>query len=221
MKKYGFYVSGKAGRLHKFLQFLSDRDDGETIDQLAVVVSDSPETDHLADLLKQHHIAYKAVNINTFAREVRNLQLSNEILSAFEQHRVDYGFVFGSRILKGPLLTRYRDRLINFHPSVLPAFKGLNAIDSALRDRAFLLGNTAHFIVEELDAGPVIMQHLLHHRHFRDYEEILDHQIHMLYQIIRWINEDRLYIDNGYAHVRDADYTINEYIPRLEFVRVE
>jgi folate-dependent phosphoribosylglycinamide formyltransferase PurN len=185
--------------------------------QIAVVVSDSPETDNLTDLLRRHRIAYKAVPLRSYARETRNQQLSDEILSAFEQHRVDYGFVFGSRILKGKLLNQYRDRLINFHPSVLPAFKGLNAIDAALLDRAFLLGNSAHFIVEEVDAGPVIMQQLTHARSFNDYEDILGHQVPMLYQIILWINADRLHVDNGYAIVRNADYTISEYIPRLEF----
>jgi len=121
------------------------------------------------------------------------------------------------KILKGKLLNRYENRIINFHLSLLPAFPGLGAIDQVLDANALLLGNTAHFIDKNIDAGPVIMQSLFSSRKFTEHNDVLNMQIFMLKQIINWLLEGRVQITGYNVCIKDADYSIGEYIPSLEF----
>ena len=62
------------------------------------------------------------------------------------------------RILSAEFVRRYEGRLINIHPSLLPAFRGLNTHERALQAGIHEHGASVHFVTEELDAGPVIIQ---------------------------------------------------------------
>lgn len=62
------------------------------------------------------------------------------------------------RVLTAPFVLRWLGRLINIHPSLLPAFRGLRTHARALEDGIRIHGCTAHFVVPELDAGPIIAQ---------------------------------------------------------------
>ena len=62
------------------------------------------------------------------------------------------------RILGAPFVNRWRGRMINIHPSLLPAYKGLHTHERALADGASEHGCTVHYVEPELDAGPVILQ---------------------------------------------------------------
>ncbi|WP_295937777.1 formyltransferase family protein [uncultured Alistipes sp.] len=146
----------------------------------------------------------------------QNEFISNKLLELMDATSADYCFAGGARILKGDLLTRYENRLINIHPAILPAYKGRFPVDRALADKALLLGNTAHFINEEMDAGPVIMQNLILRRDYVDYDTVLDMQVPMLMQIIVWLREGRIGVRDNEVTVKDASYEIGSFIPRLE-----
>lgn len=62
------------------------------------------------------------------------------------------------RVLKSPVLEAFAGRIMNVHPSLLPAFPGLRAWEQALRHGVRLTGCTVHFVDEGVDAGPVILQ---------------------------------------------------------------
>lgn len=62
------------------------------------------------------------------------------------------------RILGEALVTRYRGRMLNIHPSLLPAYRGLHTHARALADGATVHGASVHFVTPELDGGPVILQ---------------------------------------------------------------
>jgi phosphoribosylglycinamide formyltransferase-1 len=62
------------------------------------------------------------------------------------------------RVMKSPMLHAFAGRLINVHPSLLPAFPGLRAWEQALNHGVKLTGSTVHFVDEGVDAGPIIMQ---------------------------------------------------------------
>jgi phosphoribosylglycinamide formyltransferase-1 len=62
------------------------------------------------------------------------------------------------RIMTAGFIGRWPDRMINIHPSLLPAYKGLHTHERALADGAEVHGCTVHYVTPELDAGPVILQ---------------------------------------------------------------
>ena len=62
------------------------------------------------------------------------------------------------RILGRNFVRGFRNRIVNIHPALLPAFKGTHGIESAYEYGAKLTGVTVHFVDERLDAGPIILQ---------------------------------------------------------------
>ncbi len=213
MNNFGFYVSGNASTLKRFLRYI---DDELIVNQIKIVVSDNPNDLELTEILKNLGIPILYFDLSKYDKSEKNIVLSNFILEIFEEFSVNFGFVFGGRILKGNLLNIYKNKLINFHPAILPSFKGIKAIDQALEVNAFLLGNSAHIVIDDVDSGAIIMQNILHNSRFQDYSDVLNNQIIMLHQIILWLNEDRLIISENGAIIRDAKYEIQEYIPNLE-----
>src|SRR4029079_1399451 len=82
-----------------------------------------------------------------------------EILKIIELHNIDL-ILLGRymRILTPNFVWRYRNRIINIHPSLLPAFPGAYAYVQAYERGAKIVGCTAHFVTEDLDQGPIIYQ---------------------------------------------------------------
>jgi phosphoribosylglycinamide formyltransferase-1 len=79
--------------------------------------------------------------------------------AALEAHHVDIVCLAGfMRLLTPAFVARWSGRLINIHPSLLPAFKGLDTHARALASGAKTHGATVHFVVPELDSGPIIAQ---------------------------------------------------------------
>jgi phosphoribosylglycinamide formyltransferase-1 len=62
------------------------------------------------------------------------------------------------RILSDNFVRRYRNRILNIHPALLPAFKGGQAVKDAIKYGVKVTGATVHFVTEEVDAGPIILQ---------------------------------------------------------------
>jgi phosphoribosylglycinamide formyltransferase 1 len=76
-----------------------------------------------------------------------------------EQHRIDIVCLAGfMRLLTPGFVERWQGRLINIHPALLPAFKGLDTHARALAAGVKIHGATVHFVVPEMDSGPIIIQ---------------------------------------------------------------
>ena len=81
------------------------------------------------------------------------------LLEVLRTNKVDWVVLAGyMRVVKEPLLAAYPNRIINIHPSLLPAFKGLRAWEQALSAGAAETGCTVHFVNREVDAGEIIAQ---------------------------------------------------------------
>lgn len=208
MSYYGFYISGKSERLKKFL-IQTDR---KKLDAIKIIVSEYEIESKLKQLLEKENITYKIVDYRALGSTNvdRNMELSNILLRELEFYKIDYCFSFGKHILSGELLKKYKNRIINFHPSLLPMYPGRNAIDQAVNDgKALLIGNTAHFIDEGIDSGPIIMQSVIPIQAFtetEDYDVVLDLQIGMLNQLMEIIDDGSLLEVDGGIHIKDADY---------------
>ena len=114
-----------------------------------------------------------------------------------DDYRPDLVILAGfMRILGNDLVQRYQGRMLNIHPSLLPDYPGLNTHQRALADQMMEHGATVHFVVPQLDAGPIVIQGRIP-VHTDDTTETLAQRVHeveyRIYpQAIRWFAEGRL-----------------------------
>jgi phosphoribosylglycinamide formyltransferase-1 len=87
----------------------------------------------------------------------------------------------------------------------------LNAIDQALKSSVKLLGNTAHFIDEGIDTGPIIMQTVIARDAFRHYDDVLDLQTDMLKTIWELLDQNLIDIENNSVRINGAKTFSNNH----------
>lgn len=179
---FALYASGTASRIIHFFsnptnlknfppnKVVYDGHSKKTIVQLTVIFDDKLILFDEADFTEQ-----ETKKINT--------TFSKFLHAILDKHDIHYLLCFGEKILKKDLIQEYPNRLINFHPSILPAYRGLSAIDQALRGNASFIGNTAHYIDESIDAGEIILQTAMNALDFESYEDVLELQLPM----IKWV----------------------------------
>lgn len=130
-----------------------------------------------------------------------------EIVQRLEAKGIDLIVLAGyMRLLTSVLTHGYYGRMINIHPSLLPAFPGLDAVGQALRYGVKLAGVTVHFVDDGLDSGPVIAQEAVTVRE-DDTEESLLGRIQeverSLYpRVLRWFEEGRIQLDGRQVTIR-------------------
>lgn len=148
----------------------------------------------------------EAAGIETLAldhRAFRNRQDFDDALAALiDARRPDLVILAGfMRILGAAFVRRYQGRLMNIHPSLLPAFPGLDTHRRALLAGAKLHGATVHFVTEELDGGPIILQSSVEVRSDDDVDTLATRvleQEHRIYPLaVQWFSEGRLRIRDG------------------------
>ena len=120
------------------------------------------------------------------------------------------------RILSENFVRRYQGKLLNIHPSLLPAFPGLDTHARALAAGVKLHGATVHFVTAELDHGPIVIQAAVP-VHSDDNEAKLAARVlaqeHRIYpQAARWFIDGKLVIESGVVRVK-GDYPQQAYAP--------
>ncbi len=123
--------------------------------QIALVLSNRPDAPGLATA-KAHGIATAAVDHKIYAgREA----FEGSLQAMLDTHRIDFICLAGfMRLLTASFVERWRGRMINIHPAILPSYKGLHTHERALADGVKLHGCTVHYVVPEMDSGPIIAQ---------------------------------------------------------------
>lgn len=93
------------------------------------------------------------------ARGVPRAEHDAKMISALDQHTVDYVILAGyMRLLSPEFIQAFPNRILNIHPSLLPAFPGLHAQQQALEYGVKVAGCTVHFVDEDMDSGVIILQ---------------------------------------------------------------
>jgi len=184
IKTFAIYCSGNASRVLKFYSYQNNIYkykpskiiyDGNKINIIEKLKNIFHEDLILLETSKLNQNEIKKIH-NTTSEFIHNTLNQNEI---------EFLLCFGDKILKKELINAYPNKLINFHPSILPSFKGLNAIDQALKFGAIFLGNTAHYINENIDSGKIIAQTTMLKEEFISYEDVLELQFPMIKIILR------------------------------------
>jgi len=173
------------------------------------VISNRPHAKGLATAAA-HGIRTAVVDHREFAaREAFDLELARAI-DAFEPKLVALaGFM---RVLSPGFVRRYAGRLLNIHPSLLPAFPGLDTHARALAAGTRIHGCTVHFVTETLDDGPIVIQGALAVRTHETAQALAERVLRLEHQIypraVRWFLEGRLrvqgnavYVEGGHAQL--------------------
>jgi phosphoribosylglycinamide formyltransferase-1 len=195
MKNIVILISGRGSNMEALV---AARDAGTLPVNIAAVISNRPAAQGLETAEKAgitaHYIDHKA-----FAeRDAFDAALA-ECIDGFAPDLVVLaGFM---RILSDGFVRHYAGRLMNIHPSLLPAFPGLHTHRRALEEGVRIHGCTVHFVTPALDHGPVIIQAAVPVLD-RDDEATLAARVlrqeHRIYaQAVRWFAEGRLRLDDG------------------------
>ena len=112
------------------------------------------DSEVLFKLAKKEGIFLKTINNNL------SLTKKNElVLEIMENYKIDYLFLVGCNFrIKKNIIQKYKNSIFNIHPSLLPSFRGLNAIQQAIEYGVVFSGITIHFIDERFDNGKIISQ---------------------------------------------------------------
>jgi phosphoribosylglycinamide formyltransferase-1 len=194
--KVGVLISGRGTNLQALIDAAADP---AYPAEIALVVSNRPE----AAGLERAACAGIARRVITTADRA---QFAAEADAALQQAGVGLVALAGfMRLLDDAFVTAWRDRLINIHPSLLPAFPGLHAQRQALAAGVKISGCTVHFVRPEMDTGPIIAQAAVP-VYSADDEERLAARIlvaeHRLYRLaVRLFAEGRLAIVGNAVHL--------------------
>jgi phosphoribosylglycinamide formyltransferase-1 len=210
MKRYLILISGRGSNMESLL-------DARLPGVCAAVISNRADAAGLASAAGRG-IATRTIDHRGFAsREEFDAALAAEI----ERHAPDLVLLAGfMRILTEGFVRRFEGRLLNIHPSLLPAFPGIRTHSQALTAGVRLHGCSVHFVTPALDGGPIIAQAAVPVRADDD-EAILGRRVlteeHLLYpSVARWFLEGRLHLVDGRARLAgEAAVHGSLHVPQL------
>lgn len=203
MKSIVILISGRGSNMEAVVQHCAE--EGWPA-RVAAVVSNRPEASGLR-FAAAHGIATTLVDHKAFAaRETFDDALAAAIDAYAPDLLVLAGFM---RILGAAFVRRYEGRMLNIHPSLLPAFPGLHTHQRALDAGCKLVGATVHFVTNELDHGPIVMQSVVPVLDGDDADALAARVLateHVIYpRSVRWFVEGALRVERGVVRQRDGE----------------
>jgi len=155
-KRVAVLISGRGSNMTALIEAAKARDYPA---EIALVVSNRPDAPGLASA-REGGIATTVVDHELFGED--RAAFEHALDEALEAHRIDFVCLAGfMRLLSPRLVKRWSGKMLNIHPALLPQFKGLHTHRRALEAGVKRHGATVHFVVPEMDAGPIVEQESL------------------------------------------------------------
>ena len=150
-KRLGILISGRGSNF----EAIADNVAAGVIDaSIAVVIANRPESRGL-ERARQRGLNAVCLPSKALDREIYDRHLTDEL----RKNEVDLVCLAGfMRLLSAGFVREFPNRIVNIHPSLLPAFPGLDAQHQALAHGVKFTGCTVHFVDQDLDAGPIVLQ---------------------------------------------------------------
>jgi phosphoribosylglycinamide formyltransferase-1 len=202
MKRIVILISGRGSNMEAIVRSCAEQ--GWTA-QVVAVIANRPTAGGLAHAAERG-IATAVVDHQAHAeRDAFDAELARTVDGYTPDLLVLAGFM---RILGTAFVQRYAGRMLNIHPSLLPAFPGLHTHQRALDAGCKAVGATVHFVTPELDHGPIVMQSVVPVRPGDD-EAALQARVlateHTIYPLaVRWFIEGKLRVANGLVTQTDG-----------------
>jgi len=202
MKKIVILISGRGSNMEAMLRAHAA---GELPVEIAAVIANKADAGGLATAAQAGVPTAVVPHRDYASREDFDAALAKAIDAYAPDLVVLAGFL---RVLTTGFVEHYAGRLINIHPSLLPAFPGLHTHERALAAGCKLHGATVHFVTPELDHGPIIIQAVVPVLPDDDADALAARvlkQEHLIYpRAVRWFAEGRLQVVNGVVKVAQA-----------------
>lgn len=129
--------------------------DGTLRAAIALVASDNPESPGLA---RAESLGFNTI-VSPYRKGVERTVSEQGFINALREHEIEWIVLAGfMRVLSGEFVRTFHGRIVNIHPSLLPAFPGAHALRDALEAGAGVTGVTVHIVDELIDHGPIIAQ---------------------------------------------------------------
>ena len=178
MKRIAVFASGTGSN---FLALNDALNIDKSVAEITLVVSDKPKS----LVVKNAH----KLNINVFSfnpeKYKKRVEYEKNILLKLIENEIDFIVLAGyMRIIGKTLLSKFEKKIINIHPSLLPSFKGIDAIGQAIDYKVKITGVTIHYIDEGVDTGEIIAQQAINISSLNSREEIeteihkIEHQLY-------------------------------------------
>src|SRR5581483_1613775 len=152
-KRVAVLISGRGSNMAALIEAATD---ASYPAEIALVISNVPDAGGLATA-RAAGISTEVINSKAFGKDRRSFE--RKLDETLEKHRIEIVCLAGfMRILTDTFVRQWTGRLLNIHPALLPAFKGLDTHKRALEAGATTHGATVHFVVAEMDSGPIILQ---------------------------------------------------------------
>ncbi len=202
-KRVAILISGRGSNMGALIEAASSRNYPA---EIALVVSNRAAAQGL-ELAKSKSIATVALDHLAYkSREEFEVELAKKLMAAKIEIICLAGFM---RILTAGFVKQWEGRLLNIHPSLLPAFKGIDTHVRALDAGVKIHGCSVHFVVPELDSGPIVMQAAIPVLEGDDEEELAMRVLaaeHRIYpEALRLLAEGKLTIEGERVVVADVD----------------
>jgi phosphoribosylglycinamide formyltransferase-1 len=169
-------ASGAGTNLQALLDTIHGRDEMSIV----AVASDRPQAQAL-QRARAAGVPTRAFAAGDFAdRAARDAAMAEWLARSGVELVVLAGYM---QLLSGEFLGRFRQRVINVHPALLPAFPGLHAVEQAIAYGVKVFGVTIHFVDDGVDTGPVILQRAIELPDARDAAEVLD-RVHEIEHVL-------------------------------------
>ncbi|MGD9895877.1 MAG: phosphoribosylglycinamide formyltransferase [Candidatus Methylacidiphilaceae bacterium] len=146
-----------SGRGSNFSAILTAIASGRLTASVSVVISDREDA-RILELAREAKVPTVVLRKGRFQTRLEP-EIEQELADCLRRFQVDLVVLAGFlRVLKGPLLAAYPGKILNIHPSLLPAFKGKDAWKQALEAGVSETGCTVHWVEPEVDSGPILGQ---------------------------------------------------------------
>lgn len=196
------------------LQAIMDACDDNLRAEIVGVISNKPDA---YGLVRAHHCEIDASCVIAHKAETR-AEYDERLQQKIDEYQPDLIVLAGfMRILGDALVSRYLGKMINIHPSLLPKYPGLDTHNRVLEAKDKEHGASVHFVIPELDAGPVILQAKVPVYKGDDAEQLalrVHEQEHAIYPlVVKWFSHGRLEMKGNTAHLDGQDVGPHGYAP--------
>jgi phosphoribosylglycinamide formyltransferase 1 len=199
-KRVAILISGRGSNMAALIEAANDKTYPA---EIVTVISNRSDAGGLM-VARANGIATEVVDHAAFGKD--RPAFESALQAVLEKHRVDIVCLAGfMRLLSAGFVKQWQHRILNIHPALLPAFKGLDTHRRALDAGVKVHGATVHFVVPEMDSGPIIAQAAVTVRPGETEKKLaarvlkVEHHIYPL--ALKLLAEGRLQIENGHCRI--------------------